>query len=66
MRGERVTLIVSIDALSRMSSNPFYPYMLQRIGEGLPQRAAARGWRMNERALARGSESKLIGARCVV
>ena len=39
MRGERVTLIVSADALSRMSANPFYPYMLQRIGEGLPQAA---------------------------
>lgn len=25
-RGERGTLIVSIDALSRMSSNPFFPY----------------------------------------
>ncbi len=39
MRGERMTLIVSTDALSRMSANPFYPYMLQRIGEGLPQAA---------------------------
>ena len=34
-RGERGTLIVSIDSLNRMSSNPFFPYMLQRIEEGI-------------------------------
>lgn len=33
-RGERGTLIVSLDALLRMSSNPFFPYMLERIEEG--------------------------------
>jgi len=37
-RGERGTLIVSLDSLIRMSSNPFFSYMLERIGEG----AAAR------------------------
>jgi alpha-beta hydrolase superfamily lysophospholipase len=30
-RGERGTLIVSLDSLLRMSSNPFYPYMIARI-----------------------------------
>ncbi|WP_294534084.1 alpha/beta hydrolase [uncultured Rhodoblastus sp.] len=30
-RGERGTLIVSLDSLLRMSSNPFYPFMLERI-----------------------------------
>jgi alpha-beta hydrolase superfamily lysophospholipase len=30
-RGERGTLAVSMDALNRMSSNPFFPYMLERI-----------------------------------
>ncbi len=35
-RGERGTLIVALDALMRMSSNPFYPYMLERIDEGIP------------------------------
>jgi hypothetical protein len=35
MRGERGTLIVSVDSLTRMSSNPFFPYMLERIGEGV-------------------------------
>ncbi len=39
-RGERGTLIVSLDALLRMSSNPFFPYMIGRIEEGLT--AAAR------------------------
>jgi len=34
-RGERGTLIVSIDSLARMSSNPFFDYVLQRIEEGL-------------------------------
>lgn len=35
-RGERGTLIVSIDALLRMSSNPFHDYVMERIGEGIP------------------------------
>ena len=34
-RGERGTLIVSIDSLARMSSNPFFDYVMQRIDEGL-------------------------------
>ena len=37
-RGERGTLIVSMDALLRMSSNPFFSYMAQRIEEHLPAR----------------------------
>ena len=32
-RGERGALIISLDSLMRMSSNPFFPYMLDRIGE---------------------------------
>jgi alpha-beta hydrolase superfamily lysophospholipase len=41
-RGERGLLIVSLDALLRMSSNPFFPYMLERIEEGVapPPRTA--------------------------
>lgn len=34
-RGERGTLIVSLDALLRMSSNPFFPYVIERIEEGI-------------------------------
>jgi alpha-beta hydrolase superfamily lysophospholipase len=34
-RGERGALIVSLDALLRMSSNPFFPYLLERIEEGI-------------------------------
>jgi alpha-beta hydrolase superfamily lysophospholipase len=34
-RGERGTLIISVDALTRMSSNPFFPYVLARIDEGI-------------------------------
>ena len=40
-RGERRTLIVSLDSLLRMSSNPFFPYMMQRIEEGVRAPAAA-------------------------
>jgi len=32
-RGERGALIVSMDALTRISSNPFFPYMLEKIDE---------------------------------
>jgi alpha-beta hydrolase superfamily lysophospholipase len=32
-RGERGLLVVSMDSLVRMSSNPFFPYVLQRIDE---------------------------------
>jgi alpha-beta hydrolase superfamily lysophospholipase len=39
-RGERGTLIVSLDSLLRMSSNPFFPYMVGRIEEGLGARGA--------------------------
>ena len=35
MRGEREILIVSVDSLTRMSSNPFFPYMLERIDESV-------------------------------
>jgi hypothetical protein len=34
-RGERGALIVSLDALLRMSSNPFFPYLIERIEEDL-------------------------------
>jgi hypothetical protein len=34
-RGEVGALIVSLDTLLRMSSNPFFPYMLERIEDGI-------------------------------
>jgi alpha-beta hydrolase superfamily lysophospholipase len=34
-RGERGALIVSLDSLLRMSSNPFFPYLLERIEDGI-------------------------------
>ncbi len=40
-RGERGTLIVSLDSLIRMSSNPFFPYMLERIEQGIRPASAA-------------------------
>ena len=41
LRGERGTLIVTLDSLIRMSSNPFFPYMAARIDEGVGVRRAA-------------------------
>ncbi|MFO1036234.1 MAG: alpha/beta hydrolase [Geminicoccaceae bacterium] len=35
-RGERGALIVSLDSLLRLTSNPFFPYMQARIAEGIP------------------------------
>ena len=37
-RGERNVLVASLDALLRASSNPFFPYLLQRIADGMPGR----------------------------
>lgn len=34
MRGERGMLIVSQDSLTRIASNPFFPYLLARVEEG--------------------------------
>lgn len=39
-RGERGALIVSLDALARMSSNPFFPFLRRRIEEGIGPAAA--------------------------
>lgn len=39
LRGERGALIVSLEALVRMSSNPFFPFLLERVGEVLPARS---------------------------
>lgn len=39
-RGERGTLIVNLDSLLRMSSNPFFPYLIDRVDE--PLRATER------------------------
>ena len=37
-RGEVGVLILPLDSLVRMSSNPFFPYLLERIVEGIPSR----------------------------
>jgi len=34
-RGERGTLIVSLDSLARMTCNPFFSYLLERIEKGM-------------------------------
>jgi alpha-beta hydrolase superfamily lysophospholipase len=41
-RGEIGALIVTLDSLIRLSSNPFYPYMRDRIEEGLPSGSGAK------------------------
>jgi alpha-beta hydrolase superfamily lysophospholipase len=40
-RGERNVLIASLDSLLRVASNPFFPYMLARIEQGIDEPAAA-------------------------
>lgn len=40
VRGERGALVLGVDALMRMSSNPFFAYQIERIVEGLPGPAA--------------------------
>lgn len=43
-RGERGVLVVPLDALVRISSNPFYPYIERRVAEGIggpPRQAPA-------------------------
>lgn len=37
-RGERNVLIASLDALLRVASNPFFPYMIARIEDGIDGR----------------------------
>jgi hypothetical protein len=39
LRGERGVLSVSGDSIMRMTWNPFYPYMLERIDATLPSSA---------------------------
>lgn len=36
IRGERGVLAVGFDSLSRVTSNPFFPYLLERMAAGLP------------------------------
>lgn len=40
VRGERSVLIVSPDALMRMTSNPFFPYLVGRIDATLPKKGS--------------------------
>jgi alpha-beta hydrolase superfamily lysophospholipase len=35
IRGERGALLVPLDAMLRMSSNPFFPFMLDKIAQGI-------------------------------
>jgi hypothetical protein len=39
-RGERNVLVASLDALLRVASNPFFPYMIRRIEDGIDSRGA--------------------------
>ncbi|MBN8509257.1 MAG: alpha/beta hydrolase [Burkholderiales bacterium] len=39
-RGERGLLVVSIDSLARMSSNPFFAYVMERLDDAIANRPA--------------------------
>ena len=41
-RGERNVLIASLDSLLRVASNPFFPFMMERIEEGIDGHGAAK------------------------
>lgn len=43
LRGERGALIVSLDSLSRMSSNPFFSYLIEKIETRLPPKKIPAG-----------------------
>jgi alpha-beta hydrolase superfamily lysophospholipase len=36
MRGERGALVIGLDTFARVTSNPFFPYLLARVTEALP------------------------------
>jgi alpha-beta hydrolase superfamily lysophospholipase len=55
LRGERGTLIVSLDALSRMSSNPFFSYLAERVEELLPKGTRGKGHAPDEETNAAAS-----------
>jgi alpha-beta hydrolase superfamily lysophospholipase len=42
-RGERGALVVDQDFLTRLPSNPFFPYLLERIEEGIDRPSGASG-----------------------
>lgn len=41
VRGERLVLVVDLDTLLRASSNPFYPYIVERIDADIPREKPA-------------------------
>jgi alpha-beta hydrolase superfamily lysophospholipase len=64
-RGERGTLIVSLDSLSRMSSNPFFPYVIERIEEGIGSSARLAPAADASRARVKAAEQGEPGASSV-
>ena len=38
-RGERGILTITLDSLARMSSNPFFPYLMERVEQGIGAKA---------------------------
>ncbi len=42
-RGERGALVVDQDFLTRLPSNPFFPYLIARVEEGIERPSAASG-----------------------
>jgi hypothetical protein len=42
-RGERGALVVDQDFMTRLSSNPFFPYLLERVDEGITRPSGPTG-----------------------
>jgi hypothetical protein len=52
-RGERGALIVDQDFLTRLSSNPFFPYLLGRVDDGIDRPSGPSGQKHPHAALRR-------------
>ena len=61
-RGERGALIVDQDFLTRLPSNPFFPYLLDRVDTGISQPAGPSGRNIATSAVPAGLPVRLEAA----
>jgi alpha-beta hydrolase superfamily lysophospholipase len=60
-RGERGALIVDQDFLARLSSNPFFPYLLERIDDGISRPSGPSGHNIPTQGPSPGLSVRLKG-----
>lgn len=63
-RGERAVLVVGLDSLMRISSNPFFPYMLKRIDAKIdtPESRALEKKALEQKASEKSAANKAEGS----